>query len=187
MNITIISSSTRPESITYRIALHIHHKMMNMQDINPTLLDLRKLDIPMYTYSYQDHPSPSHGLQIFHDTIYSCDAFIVVTPEYNGGYNAALKNAIDHLGKDAYQRKAMGIVTGSTGALAAARVSQQLQLLACGIFAIPCPQMLLVPQMDKKFDTEGNLTDPNFEKSINTFFDNYLWLAQALYQKSVKI
>jgi NAD(P)H-dependent FMN reductase len=60
------------------------------------------------------------------------------------------------------------------------RASQQMQLLINGLFGIGSPYMLIVPQVDKKFDAQNQLVDETFQKSINTFISEYLWLAEQL-------
>jgi NAD(P)H-dependent FMN reductase len=110
--------------------------------------------------------------------MFAADAFILVTPEYNGSYSAALQNLLDHFPKQS--RKAFGLVTGSPGGLAGARASQQLLLLVPALFGIAAPNMLLVPFLDQKFSPEGELIDPAFQKSVDTFTNEFLWLAEAL-------
>jgi hypothetical protein len=48
------------------------------------------------------------------------------------------------------------------------------------LWAIPSPQMLLVPMVQNKFDETGNLVDQNFTNNIHTFLTEFLWLAKAL-------
>ncbi|HAR20229.1 MAG TPA: NADPH-dependent oxidoreductase, partial [Cytophagales bacterium] len=44
----------------------------------------------------------------------------------------------------------------------------------------PSPQMLLVSSVQNKFDEQGHLLDENYTKNIDTFLDEFLWLAKAL-------
>lgn len=101
-----------------------------------------------------------------------------MTPEYNGSYSPALQNLLDHFPKQSH--KAFGIVTASPGAMGGIRASQQLLLLIPALFGVASPFMLVTPQVDKKFDAEGNLTDPGFEKAVQTFVQEFLWLAGNL-------
>ena len=110
--------------------------------------------------------------------MFAADAFVLVTPEYNGSYTPALKNLLDHYPKQS--RKAFGIVTASPGAMGGMRATQQLQLLVNAFFGIASPHMLIVPAVDKKFDAAGNLTDEHFKKSIDLFTREFLWLAESL-------
>ena len=78
-------------------------------------------------------------------------------------------NSFDHFPKQPH--KAFAIVTASDGALGGIRASQQLQLLINALFGIGSPFMLVVPGVNKKFDEQGNLLDPHFQKNIDVFID----------------
>ncbi len=112
------------------------------------------------------------------ERMFNANAFIIVTPEYNGSYSPALQNLMDHFPKQT--KKAFGIVTASTGAMGGMRASQQMLLLVPALFGVASPQMLITPFVDKKFDENGTLLDESFEKNIVTFIDEFLWLAQKL-------
>jgi NAD(P)H-dependent FMN reductase len=110
--------------------------------------------------------------------MFEANAFILVTPEYNGSYTPALKNIFDHFPKQIH--KTFGIVTASPGALGGMRASQQIQLLINALFGIGSPHMLVTPFVDKKFDSDGNLLDPSFQNNIDVFVTEFLWLSESL-------
>jgi NAD(P)H-dependent FMN reductase len=58
--------------------------------------------------------------------IESADGVIIISPEYNGGYPAALKNVIDLLTTE-WTKKPIGIVPVSSGSFGGMQVLQQLQ------------------------------------------------------------
>jgi NAD(P)H-dependent FMN reductase len=117
-------------------------------------------------------------LQSLAKRIFEADAFILVTPEYNGSYSPALKNLLDHFPKQLH--KPFGIVTASPGAMGGMRASQQLLLLVPALFGIASPSMLIVPAVDKKFNADGTLADENFQNAINNFTAEFLWLAERI-------
>jgi hypothetical protein len=51
------------------------------------------------------------------------------------------------------------------------------------LFGIAAPNMLLIPFLDQKFSPEGTLTDSGFQKSVDTFTKEFIWLAEALQAK----
>lgn len=63
---------------------------------------------------------PHDGLGEYRRRLDAADAFVVVTPEYNHSYPAALKHAID-FGRDEWKRKPVGFVSygGVSGGLRA--------------------------------------------------------------------
>jgi hypothetical protein len=60
------------------------------------------------------------------------------------------------------------------------RASQQLLLLVSGIFGVACPNMLIVPGVEKKFAPDGELIDLGYAKAVETFTREWLWLAERL-------
>jgi NAD(P)H-dependent FMN reductase len=94
-----------------------------------------------------------------------------------------MHNLFDHFPKR--HHKVFGLVTASPGAMGGIRAAMQLQQFVFALFGIGSPYMLITPQVDKKFDAEGNLIDPGFQKSINTFVNEFLWLAEKVVEEKV--
>jgi len=110
--------------------------------------------------------------------VFEADAYILVTPEYNGSYSPALKNLLDHFPKQ--HHKVFGLVTASPGAFGGVRATQQLLLLVPGLFGIASPYLLIVPGVDKKFDQDGKIIDEAFKHNVHNFITEFLWLSQSL-------
>lgn len=185
MKIEIVSGSPRQLSNTHRLALHLHKSLQDKTDHEVGLLEVRNYPLPLLQKvfaSVEETPPPFKELA---QRIFSADAFIVVTPEYNGSYSPAMQNMFDHFPKQ--HRKPFGLVTASTGALGGMRAAMQLQQFSLALFGIPSPYMLITPQVDKKFDADGNLLDLTFQKSIDTFVKEYLWLAEKVVEEKVAV
>src|SRR5258705_13475742 len=117
------------------------------------------------------------------ERVFNADAFILVSPEYNGSYSPAMKNLLDHFPKQ--HHKPFGIVTASPGAMGGIRATQQLLLLVSALFGIASPYLLVVPAVDKKFNAQGGLIDESFQNSIHNFIAEYLWLAENLVKDKI--
>lgn len=179
MNIEIVSGSPRKESKTYRMALYLQKALQQRTSHQVNIIDVRTWHFSTLqeaVYSSID-TTPDHYKPLAR-RMFAADAFIIVTPEYNGSYTPAMKNLFDHFPKQLH--KPFGIVTASTGALGGMRASQQLLLLVCALFGIPSPYMLITPFVDKKFDEEARLVDESFLHTINVFLHEFLWLAEQL-------
>jgi NAD(P)H-dependent FMN reductase len=183
MNIAIISASTRLGRQTHKAALGLHKYLQQFENVQPVLADLLQYKIPLFEETLMRHPDPSDALRDLGAILARADAMLFVTPEYNGSYSPALKNAVDHYNKTEFARKAVGIVTVTTGSMGGVRAGLALQHLILALFAYPTPQMLLVPSVQTKFDEAGNLLDPAFEKNIANFMKEFLWLAEAVHEK----
>ena len=95
--IGIVTSSTRPTRIGHHVAQWVATQAPEGVEVEP--IDLRDLALPLL-----DEPEmPSSGHYAHEHTkrwaalVDGVDAVVFVMPEYNRGYNAALKNAIDYL------------------------------------------------------------------------------------------
>ncbi len=178
MHIEIISGSPRKDSGSYRVALFLEAYLSANTQHSINIIDVRDWQLPLLQQVFTSVENTPAEYKPLAERMFAADAFILVTPEYNGGYSPALQNLLDHFPKQIH--KAFGIVTASPGAMGGMRASQQMLLLVPALFGIVSPFMLIVPQVDKKFDPEGHLTDPAFEKQVQTFVKEFLWLAESL-------
>ena len=181
MRIAILSGSPRGNSITLRLALHLQQQLVTRQSVEVDLIDLRQIEMPVLQTVFASVAATPEVYRNTAERMFAADAFILLTPEYNGSYSAPLKNLLDHFPKQ--HRKAFGIVTASTGMLGGIRAAIQLQTLVYALFGIGSPYMLVTPQVDKKFDAEGNLLDAGFQKNIDLFITEFLWLAGSVSRK----
>lgn len=179
MNIEIVSGSPRKASVTFRLAVYLKKLLDEKTAHEVNIIDVREWNFPeLQEQVYSSIANTPESYRPLAERMFSAQAFIIVTPEYNGSYTPTMKNLFDHFPKQFH--KTFGIVTASTGMMGGMRASQQLQLLVNALFGIASPYLLITPQVDKKFDSGGNLLDPTFINSIHTFVAEFLWLAERL-------
>ncbi|HYV93309.1 MAG TPA: NAD(P)H-dependent oxidoreductase [Chitinophagales bacterium] len=183
MNILIISSSIRENASTRRVAIHLFNHLAQVPILQSEFVDLTDYEYPIWKEVFHREISPPVECVTLHDKLSAADAMIFVTPEYNGSYSLALKNMVDYFGLKVFERKAIGVASVSTGALGGIRAAVQLQQLILAIYAIPVPQMLLVPSVQTRFDEFGKLLDDSFAKNVDRFVNDFLWFAEALHEK----
>jgi NAD(P)H-dependent FMN reductase len=183
MNIEIISGSPRENSITHRVALFLQQYLTKHTNHQVNILDVKEWNLPLLQNVFVSVDATPEEFKPLSKRMFDAKAFILVTPEYNGSYTPAMKNLLDHYPKQAH--KAFGIVTASPGMMGGIRATQQMQLLINALFGIASPHMLVVGGVDKKFDAEGNLTDEGFQKPIDVFVKEFLWLAESLQPQTV--
>jgi len=178
MKIEIISGSPRKNSVTHRLALFLARHFRTNTDHEIDIIDVRDWNLPLLNDVFSSVENTPGAYKPLTKRMLEADAFILVTPEYNGSYSPALQNLLDHFPKQS--RKAFGVVTASTGAMGGMRATQQLLLLIPALFGIASPYMLVTPFVDKKFDAAGNLLDSGFQQSIDVFVKEFLWLTETL-------
>jgi NAD(P)H-dependent FMN reductase len=185
MRIEVVSGSPRQNGVTHRVALYLCRLLKEKGGHEVGLLEVRKHHLPLLQKVYTSVEEAPEQHRELAKRMFGADAFILVTPEYNGSYSPAMQNMFDHFPKQ--HRKVFGIVTASPGALGGMRAAMQLQQFIMALFGIPSPYMLITPQVDKKFDAEGNLIDASFQKSVDTFVNEYLWLAERVVGEKVAV
>jgi len=185
MRIEIISGSPRPNSVTHRVSLHLLHQLQENADHEVGIINLKDWNLPPLRSIFVSVEQTPDEFKPLAERIFAADAFILVSPEYNGSYSPAMKNLLDHFPKQYH--KTFGIVTASPGPLGGIRASQQLQLLINALFGIASPYLLIVGGVDKRFDPDGNLLDQSFQNNVHNFITEYLWLAESLVKPPVPL
>lgn len=128
-------------------------------DLEFELVDLKNWPIPFF-----DNPgSPAMGAELkgivvdWAKKMAEADGYIIVTPEYNHGYPAVLKNALDVIYKE-WNHKPVSFV--SYGAVSGGiRAVEQLKQVVLELKMIPLHEEVNIHFVWAAFDNEGNVTD----------------------------
>ena len=187
MKISIISGSTRINRQSHRVSLNLFETLKDQSQHEIQLLDLAEFQFPVFEEVLVKHPNPPKGLVDFAKNITESDAYIFVSPEYNGSYSASLKNALEYLKENEFSKKVVGVASVSAGGMGGIRGAIQMQQLILGIGGYCMPGMYLVPQVQHKFDENGKLLDDAFSPKTQNFLKEFLWFAEAVHEKKSKI
>lgn len=151
----VIIASTRPSRkgplITHWfLDIAKEHKNFEIE-----VLDLKEINLPLM--DEMEHPSlrryaNPHTIS-WSKTIEEADAFVIVTPEYNFGYPATLKNALDYLSAE-WQEKPMGFVSYG-GVSGGTRAVQDLKLPVTTLGMMPIPQAVNIPFFTQFINKDG--------------------------------
>jgi NAD(P)H-dependent FMN reductase len=128
LRVAIIIGSTRPGRKAEAVARWVHEIAQKRTDAEFEVVDIKDHNLPLL-----DEPMPPSMGKYMHEhtkawaaKIDSFDGYVFVTPEYNHGPSAALKNAIDYLYKE-WTNKACGFV--AYGGAGGVRAVEQLRLV----------------------------------------------------------
>ncbi len=185
MNITIIAGSPRKGSVTHRLALFLKNQLTAKTTHDINIIDVRDWNLPLLQDGFSSVEKTPLEFRPLAEMMFAADAYILVTPEYNASYSPALQNLLDHFPKQSH--KVFGLAPASVGGMGGMRASQQLLLLVPALFGIASPYMLVTPFVDKKFSSEGVLLDESFQKMVDLFLKEFLWLAETLKPESVTV
>jgi NAD(P)H-dependent FMN reductase len=178
-HISIISSSVRDGRKSHNVSLYFQNYFNEYKQATTEIIDLKAYNFPIFHTTLKALINPAENVLEFADKIKSSDGIIIVTPEYNGGYPASLKNAIDLLLEE-WKHKPIGIVTVSAGPFAGNQALVSLQFTLWKMMAWTIPAMFSVPTVDKAYDENGNPKDKsNSDKLAAIFVKELLWCIEA--------
>jgi NAD(P)H-dependent FMN reductase len=171
INLTIVIGSTRPSRKGIVLAEWITKLAKESGQFNVKVLDLKIINLPFM--DEQHHPRlkkyEHEHTKRWSSEVEGSDAFIFVSPEYNYGFAAPLKNAIDYLFHE-WQYKPVGFVTygGISGGI---RALQMIKQVVTALNMMPLVEAVNVPDFTKQINKENQFeaTDDQV-KTANALF-----------------
>jgi NAD(P)H-dependent FMN reductase len=177
----IVIGSTRPGRAGISVAEWFIDHARRHGEFEVEVADLAELNLPML-----DEPNHPRLRQYTHQhtrdwsaQVDAADAFVFITPEYNHGYPAALKNAIDYLHWE-WSDKPVGFVSYG-GVAAGTRALQQLKPVVSVLKLLPVSEAVNLPFFTQFIDEDGVL-QPNevMEQSANAMLEELARVDVAL-------
>jgi NAD(P)H-dependent FMN reductase len=177
--ISIISASVRTGRNSHRVALYLKDFIESRKLAEADIIDLNEYQFPVFNERLKYQTEVAENVLEFANKIKASDGIIIVTPEYNGGYPASLKNVVDLL-YDEWHRKPIAISTVSDGPFGGSQVITSLQFTLWKIRAWTVPTMFPVPSITKTFSPEGVPVDKEgTDKRATGFVNELLWCMEA--------
>ena len=155
----VVIGSTRPGRVGPTLAGWLAGVAEAHQAFDVEVVDLAEVALPLYDEPH--HPRSGQYVhrhtQEWSGTVSRADAFVFVVPEYNYGFNAATKNALDYLHAE-WQYKPVGFV--SYGGLAAGtRAVQMLKQVVTALRMVTVVESVAVPAVSEHV-ADGRFTPP---------------------------
>lgn len=183
--IAIIIGSTRQGRFGDKPARWIAEELATRSDVEYDLLDLRDFPLPFFDDALAPArraglPPADPAVAAWAEAIDRADAFIIITAEYNHGYTAVLKNAIDHLYSE-WNRKPVAFV--GYGNAGGARAIEQLRAVAIELEMAPIKRSVAVPVetlIAYIMEQSEELDFSRADDTLRAMIDELLWWATAL-------
>jgi len=154
LHIAILSTSVRKGRNSHRVALFLKNFIEEQKLATAEIIDLNEYQFPLFEERLMYLENPSPGLLDYSRKIKESDGVVIVVPEYNGGYPASLKNAIDVLYPE-WQKKPVAIATCSGGDFGGSQVITSIQFVLWKMHALTVTSMFPNPNVDKAYDDMG--------------------------------
>ncbi|WGX96902.1 NADPH-dependent FMN reductase [Nocardioides sp. L-11A] len=154
--IQVITGSTRRQRVGHHVAAWVAEQAEGRHDLTVERVDLAQVDLPLY-----DEPMHPRLRQYEHEhtrafgqLIERAEGFIIVFPEYNHSFNAALKNAVDHLFHE-WSDKPVGLVSYG-GISGGTRAAAALRPVLSSVGAVALREAVVVPSVGARIEEQAS-------------------------------
>lgn len=179
--LSVIIASTRPGRKGPAVGNWIYQLAKEDPAFESTLLDLAEINLPFLDEPH--HPAMRQYQQAhtkkWSATIDAADAFIFVTPEYNFGFPAPLKNALDFLYHEWVMKPVAFVSYG--GIAGGTRSVQMLKQVVTALEMMPMKESVNIPFFTKHINEDENfIPGETINKSAGAMLAQLLKWTEAL-------
>ena len=179
LTIGVVIGSNRPGRNAAKIASWFKEQTSVRNDMSFEFVDLAELNLPFMDEA--DFPA-SQNYEHDHTKKWSkivsaCDGVIFITPEYNRGIPAVLKNAIDYLYNE-WVKKPMGIV--SYGSALGYRSAADLHIIAPELQMVAIREQVAINIWQHLNEKGEFVADEHLAKKATAMLDQLKWWAELL-------
>jgi len=181
LRLAVIVGSVRQGRFGPTVANWFAGQAAGRTDMSVDVVDLAGAGLPLEMPAFGSAPSPeaARALAELTPRLTAAEAFVVVTPEYNHSFPAALKNAVDWHNSEWYA-KPVGFVSygGVSGGL---RAVEQLRVVFAELHAVTVRDTVSFHGAWSQFDDQGQPVSPDgCNGAAKTMLDQLAWWAWAL-------
>ena len=179
LRVLLMIGSTRHDRFGPVPAAWVAKQTRARNDIDLDVVDLAEAGLPAELMGNDPHATLPESVASLSERIQAADAVIIVTPVYNRGYPASLKNAIDWF-HDEWAATPIGFVSygGRTGGIEAV---EQLRTVFVELSTMTIRNVLSFPDFWTVFDDDDTPVNPApIAAAADDFFEQLLWWARAL-------
>ena len=165
MTLLVFAGSLRTGSLNKKLA-RVVADLARAAGAEVTLLDLRDYPVPVYDGDLEDTDGLPATVRALKAHVLAHDAFVVVSPEYNGSTPGPLKNLIDWMSRpasdddpDVFDGKSAAIMSASPGLFGGVRGLITLRAILANLGVLVLPEQFSLSRAHEAFDDAGQLKD----------------------------
>jgi len=178
LRIAVVPGSTRTGSINRRLARDLAARFVARGAV-VDVVDLADYPLPIYQGDDEASLGRPDAAIALHARLAVADGVVLVSPEYNGGLPAILKNTIDWLTRverGVFRRWLIGLAATSPGSRGASNVLVAMRHIVDHMRLTALPRSLSVPHGADAFDEDTSIlmTRPDVVAAADRFADEYV-------------
>lgn len=180
LNLLVILGSNRPGRIGERVGQWVLESLEAFPDFKVDFADLAQLDLGLALSA--KHPRTGiyeGGTSVLASKLGAADAFIIITPEYNHGYPAILKHAIDSIYAEWFAKP--GAIVSYGAASGGLRASEQIRLVLAELRAHIIRNGIAISGASQKINENGTwIGAEDMGPAFKSVVDELFWWGTAL-------
>jgi NAD(P)H-dependent FMN reductase len=183
IRLVVIIGSTRAGRFAPTVAQWFVGQAEQREDVAVDVVDLAEIGLPEPLGAYGAELAPE--VAAVRPRLAEAEAFVVVTPEYNHSYPAAIKVAIDwHFEEWVAKPVAFVSYGGRSGGL---RAVEHLRQVFAEVHAVPIRDTVSFHGAHDSFDDDGNPKEAaEYAAAAKTLLDQLVWWALCLAEAKEK-
>jgi NAD(P)H-dependent FMN reductase len=180
----VIVGTHRDGRFSEKAAAWVMNRLKSRKGLSTELIDLRDYPLPYYdqaeppAYGHRNYPP---DVARWAEKVETADGYISITAEYNHGYPALLKNALDHAFPEFNRKPAAFVGYGNVGG---ARAIEQLRLVTVELEMAPLRHAVhILPDLMRPVRESDPLDLELFaslDPRLDTLVTDLLWWTEAL-------
>ena len=178
MRLVLMGGALRKDSLNRRLLHHIA-RVLESKGHEIRRFEGEALRFALYDADIQ----PPHEALDLQKAMLESRGMVIVSPEYNAGIPAHLKNAVDWTSTfdpNPWRGLPVLLASASPGAFGGSRGMLSWRAALANMGAIASPDAINVPLADKNLDQDGTPLDARTKGLIPKILDGFLGLAERL-------
>jgi NAD(P)H-dependent FMN reductase len=184
IRVVVINGSIRPGNYTTMASQLVVDELRKQTDppVRVDVVNPAEWDLPF------PGAAPRPSTKSLQELVGAATAVVLVTPEYHGSFSSVMKLVIENLGfPSVLAGKPVALLGVAAGTIGAIKSLEHLRSVCAHIGALVLPVPISIPNIQKVFDKEGRVLDPNAEALIRSVVANLMNYIQRAVCPSVML
>ncbi len=162
IRIVTILGTSRPGNFTGRALALVVDELRSQSRVQVTTIDPSHMHLP-----FPGQPGEFPDQQALQQAVASATGLVLATPEYHGGFAAAMKLILENLGfPSLLAGKPVALLGVAAGQIGAIKALEHLRSVCSHVGAIVLPGPVSVAGVQRLFDDEGRCLDGGVEGRV---------------------
>lgn len=178
MDLAVLGGSLRSQSLNRKL---LEHLARALRELGQEVAELKGEALRLPLYDADRAPEPA--VLELHRVLLGCRGLVIVSPEYNAGIPAHLKNAVDWLSTmkpNPLKGIPVLLASASPGAFGGSRALLSWRPVLANLGALVLPAAITVPLAEQNLAADGSPLDPRSAGAIQQALASLVDLATRM-------